>query len=141
MTAVEQGSYEKFLPEGIPSSQMPFWNSLRAHDIRVQRCDRCSTYRYHPKEMCPTCQSRAATWAPLNGRGTIYTYTVVRRAPTAAYRSDLPYALVHATMEEGFRMAAGVAELDINDLHIGMPVRIVYEDVTPEWSLFRFTSA
>jgi uncharacterized OB-fold protein len=140
VTTVEEGSYEKFLPEGIPSSQMPFWESLRAHDIRVQRCDRCGTYRYHPKDACPSCQSRKATWAPLSGRGTIYTYTVVRRAPSAAYASDLPYALVHATMDEGFRMAAGVAELNINDLRIGMPVRIVYDDVTPNWTLFRFTS-
>lgn len=133
--------YTKFLPAGIPSWQQPFWDSLRAHRARVQRCSVCGTYRYHPKELCPRCQSRSAEWAPISGKGAVYTYTVIRRAPTPAYEADLPYAIVHVTMEEGFRMAATIRGLDPEAVRIGLPVRLAYEDVTFDWTLFVFEPA
>jgi uncharacterized OB-fold protein len=131
--------YERFLPEGIPEWQQPFWDSLRRHDVRVQRCTSCGTYRYHPKEKCARCSSRDAEWVPISGTGVIYTYTVVRRAPTGAYQSDVPYTIVHATMAEGFRMIAPLRGLAPEAVRIGLPVVLGYDDVTPEWTLLRFT--
>jgi uncharacterized OB-fold protein len=131
-------TYEKFLPEGIPDWQMPFWQSLREHDVRVQRCSACGAYRYHPKEKCPHCPSRRAEWAPISGHGDIYTYTVVRRAPTPAYASEVPYTIVHVTMAEGFRMIATLKGVEPELVRIGQPVVLGYEDVTPEWTLLSF---
>lgn len=130
--------HERFLPVGIPGWQQPFWDSLRAHDVRVQRCSACGTYRYHPRELCARCQSRAAEWAPISGRGTVYSYTIVRRAPTPAYQACAPYAIVHVTMEEHFRMAATIRAIEPESVQIDLPVRLVYDDVTPEWTLFVF---
>ena len=132
------GTYEKFLPEGIPEWQRPFWDSLREHEIRVQRCSACGAYRYHPKEMCPRCRSRDAEWSPISGRGEVYTYTVVRRAPTPAYQPDVPYVIVHATMAEGFRMIATLPGVPPDRVRIGLPVVLGYEDVSPEWTLLTF---
>jgi uncharacterized OB-fold protein len=128
-------AHEKFLPEGIPAWQMPFWTSLRDRKAAVQRCDDCGTFRYIPKERCSRCLSAAATWAPISGRGEIYTYTVVHRAPTPAYQADAPYVIVHVTMEEGFRMASNLRGTAPSDVRIGMPVRLSYDDVTAEWTL------
>jgi uncharacterized OB-fold protein len=133
--------YEKFLPEGIPDSHLPFWDSLRDRAVKVQRCDDCGTYRYIPKDICPTCQSDRVTWTPISGRGYVYTYTVVRRAPTPAYQAETPYVLAHVTMTEGFRMIASLTGVDPQAVRIGMPVQIAYEDVTPEWTLFTFQPA
>lgn len=134
-------AYEKFLPLDIPGWQRPFWDSLRVHRVRVQRCSGCGSYRYHPKELCARCHSRAAEWVLISGRGAVYTYTVIRRAPTPAYEADLPYAIVHVTMEERFRMAATIRGIDPEDVRIGLPVQIAYDDVTPEWTLFVFEPA
>jgi uncharacterized protein len=133
--------YQKFLPEDIPESHHPFWDSLRKRDARVQRCDDCGTFRYIPKDICPGCHGDRATWTPISGRGDVYTYSVVRRAPTPAYQQDAPYVLVHVTMAEGFRMIASLTGVDPQDVHIGMPVRLAYQDVTPEWTLCTFRPA
>jgi len=133
--------YQKFLPEGIPDSHLPFWDSLREHQARVQRCDDCGTYRYIPKDLCPRCHSERATWTPVSGTGEVYTYTVVRRAPTPAYQADAPYVLAHVTMAEGFRMIARLTGAEPETVRIGMPVVIDYDDVTPEWTLFTFRPA
>jgi uncharacterized protein len=130
--------YRKVLPAGIPDSHRPFWDSLREHAARVQRCDKCGTFRYIPKDICPRCHAGKATWTRISGRGDVYTYTVVRRAPTPAYQEEAPYVLVHVTMAEGFRMIASLTGAAPQDVHIGMPVQLAYQDVTPEWTLCTF---
>jgi uncharacterized OB-fold protein len=133
--------YAKFLPEGIPSWQMPYWDSLREHAVRVQRCDNCGVFRYVPKELCHNCHTTAASWTPIAGTGELYTFTVVRRAPTPAYQADAPYAIGHVAMAEGFRMIGMLRNVDLEQTRIGMPLQVVYDDVTPEWSLLRFEPA
>jgi uncharacterized protein len=133
--------YAKFLPEGIPPSQMPFWESLKAGAVQVQRCDNCHAYLYIPKDICNHCHSDQLTWTPISGNGEIYTYTVERRAPTPAYAADAPYTLIHVTMDEGFRMIGKLNGVAPEDVRIGAPVRITYEEVTPEWTLMEFEPA
>ncbi len=141
MTQDDASGYDKFLPEGIPDWQMPFWDSLRVHDVRVQRCDGCGQFRYIPKELCHNCHTVAASWTAIAGEGTVYSYTVVRRAPTPAYQRDAPYVIAHVDMAEGFRMISNLVDVAPEDVRIGMPVRINYIDATPEWSLFNFVPA
>jgi uncharacterized OB-fold protein len=134
-------TYEKFLPEDIPAWQMPFWKSLEAHAVAVQRCTECGTFRYVPKELCPSCQAVGADWVPVAGEGTIYTYTVVRRGPTSAFQADTPYVIAHVTMSEGFRMVGQLLDVDPADVSIGAAVRVRYLDVTDEWTLLAFEPA
>jgi uncharacterized OB-fold protein len=130
--------YDKFLPEGIPDWQLPFWDSLRRRRAEVQRCEDCGRFRFIPKERCPTCLSPKASWQPISGRGEVYTYTVVHRAPTPAYQAEVPYVIAHVTMEEGFRMVSTLRGLDPRDVHVGLNVRLAFEDATPEWTLYHF---
>jgi uncharacterized protein len=134
-------TYDKFLPDGIPSWQMPFWESLRAHAVEVQRCDSCGRHRHIPKELCPACRAPGWSWVPIAGVGDVYTYTVVRRAPTPAYQADTPYTIVHVTMDEGFRMIGRLTAIDPEAVRIGMRVSVAYADVTPEWTLLEFKPA
>jgi len=131
-------TYEKFLPEDIPAWQEEFWHSLKAHKARIQRCVQCGSFRYVPKEICYRCHSSAATWEPIQGTGTVYTFTVVRRAPTPAFQADSPYTIVHVEMDEGVRMVGLWASDSAADVYIDMPVRLTYDDITPDWTILRF---
>jgi uncharacterized protein len=135
-----ESSYDKFLPQEVPEWQMPFWESLRRHSVEVQRCDSCGRFRYVPKEICAHCHSRSSTWTPIDGSGEVYTYTVVRRAPTPAYQSEAPYAIVHVTMREGFRMIGSTTGIELDAIRIGLPVKVACQEATPEWTLLRFTA-
>lgn len=129
---------EKLLPEQIPLWHMPFWESAKEHAVRVQKCSGCGAFRYVPKEICAKCHSVEWTWEPISGEGTVYTHTVVRRAPSPAY--DAPYAIVHVDMAEGFRMAAKLNG-DPETVEIGMPVKVAYEALSPEWTVVVFEAA
>lgn len=128
----------RLLPEGIPDWQRPFWDSLREKQIKVQRCTSCGTFRHVPKEICATCHTTSYSWEPVSGRGVVYTYTVVHRAPTPAYQEHAPYAIVHAVMDEGFRMVATMTGIDPGSVEIGAPVRVVYTDLPGDWTIVEF---
>ncbi|MFE6820922.1 Zn-ribbon domain-containing OB-fold protein [Streptomyces sp. NPDC057690] len=133
--------YDKFLPEGLPAWQRPFWDALREHDVRVQKCSGCGAFRHVPKELCNRCHGTEATWSPISGTGRIYTYTVVRRAPTPAYQAEAPYVLVHVEMDEGFRMIGSMTVDDPSAVRIGQDVRITYDDLDADWTILRFAPA
>ncbi len=133
------GEYAKALPAVTPLHR-PFWESVREHAVRLQRCDGCGRFRFIPSEIC-SCGSTAATWTPIAGTGVIYTYTVVHRAPTPAYQVDAPYVIAHVTVDEGPRMIATLVGVAPDAVQIGTRVRIGYDDVTPDVSLFHFEPA
>ena len=133
---------QKFLPpEDMPDFHRPFWVALKAHELRVQKCEDCGTLRYVPKEICAACGSARCEWTPVSGRGSVYTYTVIHRGPTPAYQADAPYVIAHVELDEGPRMISNLIGCDPKDVRIGMPVEAVFEDVSPEWTLFKFTPA
>ena len=136
-----QSAYAKLLPEGIPSWHQPYWDSLKEHSVKVQKCNGCGAFRYVPKEICNKCLSTDYCWAPIRPTGEVYTYTVIRRAPTAAYQAEAPYALVHVAMDDGFRMIATMTNTDPESVRIGQRVKVAYYDVTPQWTLLQFEPA
>lgn len=132
-------TYDKILPEAIPAWQAPYWEGLREHVIKVQSCSRCSRLRHIPKEICPSCHSSEFGWVEIGQEGEVFTYTIVHRGPTPAFQADAPYALVHVAMDDGVRMIADLVGDGALEVAIGQRVRAVFDDVTPEWTLLRFT--
>jgi uncharacterized OB-fold protein len=130
-------TYGGFRPEITPLHE-PFWDGLRRHELRVQRCDACGRFRFIPSELCPRCHSSAATWTPVSGKGAVYTHTVVHRAPTPAYQADAPYALAYVELDEGPRMPARLVDVDPDAVEVGMRVEVVYGDLEPGHTLYRF---
>lgn len=116
----------------------PFWDACRRHELRMQRCAACGVVRFRPQPVCPACLSVEAEWALLSGRGAIYTYGVVRSPMMPAFAADVPYILALVQLEEGPRLTTNIVECGPEDVRIGAPVEVIFDDVTPEISLPKF---
>ena len=130
-------SYEGFRPDITPLDA-PFWDSLRRHELVVQQCDECGRLRFVPSERCRNCGSPSATWSPVSGDATVYTFTIVHRAPTPAYQADAPYAIAYVELAEGPRMPARLVDVATDSVEIGMPLEVVFDDVDDDLTLYRF---
>jgi uncharacterized OB-fold protein len=132
-------SYTKPLPEPDPVTR-PFWESVKAHAMRIQRCEACGRYVFYPRPLCPHCFSVALTWTPVSGQGTVYSFTIVYRHPVVAFQAETPYIVALVELDEGVRLLTNLVEVppDPGRVYIGMPVELVYEDVTPEITLPKF---
>ena len=47
----------------------------------------------------------------------------------------------HAPLAEGVRVMSNLVGCDLDAVEVGMPVRLRFEDVTPEVTLYRFEPA
>jgi uncharacterized OB-fold protein len=136
-------TYLKPLPD-ISEGNRPFWEGLARHRFLVPRCRDCGEYNWVPYPACRTCLSEDQAWTEVSGDATVYSYTVVQRGH-GAFDAEAPYAVVMAKLAEEPRACIvlgntrGIAN---EDLHVGMPLRIVYEDIPEEGvTLWRFGPA
>jgi hypothetical protein len=130
--------YIKPLPKPTATSR-PFWDAAKRHQLQLQRCAGCGSFIYYPRDRCPNCLSERLEWTPVSGRGKLYSYTVVRRASTRSF-ADKPYVLAIVELDEGVRMTTNI-EAAPENVKVGMPVTVYFDDVTPEKTLVKFKPA
>ena len=132
--------YRKPLP--VPSAvSRPFWDGLREGVVRIQRCGDCGRLIFYPRSLCPNCLSEALDWVAVSGRGKLYSFTIVRRAVHPAFQVDVPYVYAIVELEEGPRVTANVVNCPLEAVRVDMPLRAVYDSVTPEVTLLKFEPA
>jgi len=88
--------------------------------------------------MCPDCHSVDFDWAPVTGRGVIYSYTVAHRAFHPAWKDDVPYVLATIELEEGVRMMTDLIGIDPNTVEIGQKVEVYFEELPGRGMMPRF---
>ena len=91
-------------------------------------------------DICPSCFSRDTTWTRSSGKGSIFTFAIVHRASIPAFRDDSPYVIAIVELEEGPRMPTNIVNIepDPKNVRIGMPVEVLFEDISDEISLPKF---
>lgn len=116
----------------LPDTERPetaaFWAGCRAGELRFPRCPRCQRFRWYPAPMCPACRARGMEWVSIRGQGTIFTYTVVRRAFHPGTESWLPFIsiLVEFPDAPGIRLVSRLIGCPPEQARIGLPVELVF---------------
>ena len=129
-------------PLPIPDGDtIRFWNGLARGELLLQHCLDCAQVHYYQQGLCRLCGSERLEHRPASGRGRVYSYSVVYRAPGPAYRGDTPYAVLLVELEEGPRMISSLMGGDPERVTIDMPVRLVFERINDEITLPRFRPA
>lgn len=97
-----------------------FWQAANEGTLLIKTCMDCGESHYYPRAFCPFCFSGRTEWQPVSGRGTIYSYSVARRAA-------VPYALTYVTLEEGPPIMTNIVDSDFDAIRIGQSVRLVFK--------------
>ena len=106
-----------------------------------QRCSLCGTNVFYPRDVCrgPQCFGVGnLDWVESSGKGSVYSFTVSYQPAHPAFRDDVPYVFAIIELEEGWRMNSNIINAEANDVKVGMPVEVVWDDVTPEFTLPKF---
>jgi uncharacterized OB-fold protein len=124
----------------IPSptdATRPFWSGCASGVLRLRRCAGCGRFRGPSRLVCD-CGRSDHVWTDVSGRGEIFSYTVVHRAPDPAFRAEVPYVVAVIELEEGPHLLGNFVECSPDGLSIGMPVHAVFEEVAPEIGMVKF---
>ena len=79
--------------------------------------------------MCPRCLSTEKEWAPVSGKGIIYTWVNFVYDKSAYPAIKVPYAVVVVELDEGVRILSNVVGMKSEDIYIGMPVEVLFDPI------------
>ena len=116
----------------------PFWQAAREGRLVVQHCVGCGRLQFYPRAFCLSCMGEDLDWHRCAGLGSIYTYTINHRAANAYMKDRLPYAVAVVALDEGPRMMANIINTPLEEISIGMRVRVVFEQVDAQVTLVQF---
>lgn len=117
-------------PIPIPDTlTAPYWKGAAEGRFLLPRCEDCGRHHFYPCPACPHCGSARITWAEASGRGTVYSYSVVHRAPSPAFAAEVPYVIAVVVTEEGPHLLSRIVNIEPEAVRIGLLVRVHFEDI------------
>ena len=87
---------------------------------------------------CIGCFSADLEWAPAGGRGTLYSFALMHQVYDPAFADEVPYNIAVVELDEGVRMTANVVGCANEELRIGMPLVVTFEQVSEEVAIPKF---
>jgi len=102
----------------------PFWDAARDGKLLVQECSACKQRFFRPELACVHCGSRDWSWRQSPGLGTLYSFSVMHRAPSPAFKTPFIFAIV--AMDDGWTMFSNLIGLEIEDAAIGMALEVCF---------------
>ena len=110
----------RFAAPMVDSANAPFWQAAREGVLLIKRCSACNQAHWYPRPFCPHCGSDATDWMKASGSGTIYSYTITRKA------GPVPYVLAYVTLDEGVAMLTNIVDAEMESLRIGQRVNVIF---------------
>ncbi len=107
-----------------------FWEGIRHHRLLIQRCTGCGTLRHPWLPGCNTCGCPEWDTLEASGEGTVYSYVVLHHPPFPAFAP--PYAVALIELVEGVRMISNVVGVPHDEVRIGQPVRLEFQQCDEE---------
>lgn len=115
------------LPDVDDPITAPFFAGAVNGELLIPRCKTCHEYVWYPQDTCPH-DGGALTWTPVSGRGTLFTWAVVRRAFLPAFEDRVPFvtALVALDEDPAIRLCTYIVGTAPEDLVADAPVEVEF---------------
>jgi uncharacterized protein len=103
-----------------------FWTSGATGQLHIPFCAACTRWIFPPMLQCPECLA-PAVYAPVSGKGRVFTYTVNHHPFNPEV--PVPYLIAIVTLEEqeGLRFTTNIVNCPVESVAIDMPVRLHFE--------------
>ncbi len=116
-----------------------FWQGVDQGKLVLQKCGECGEWCHLPRPMCPKCHSVEKQWAQVSGRGVVYSWVTYHESPHPAFKA--PYSVVLVELEEGMRIVSNLVDVKANEIEVGMPVEVTFEEIKEGVILPKFKKA
>jgi uncharacterized OB-fold protein len=130
---VEKNAVSEVRTKPIPvadETSAPFWQAARDRRLVVQRCSACGYYNHPPRRVCDACLSQDLTFAPVSGKGKIFSFTIMHQRDVVGFENEAPFInLVVELDEQPLLLMVSDRPLTERDrVRIGAAVEVYFED-------------
>ena len=125
----KQAKDQRPLPALTELDTAEFWRSTQSEDFKFQKCLNCATVIWHPRGHCTGCLDGQLEWLTSSGKGTVYSFSVIRQSYHPFFRTQVPYVVAYVDLDEGPRFLTNVVDVanPETDVSIGQRVELVWE--------------
>ncbi len=115
------------LPDVDDPVTAPYFAGAAQGELLIPRCESCGRYVWYPQEVCPL-DGGELVWTPVSGRGTLFTWAVVRRAFLPAFEDRVPFVtgLVALVEDPAVRLCTYIVDTPPDDLVADAPVEVAF---------------
>jgi acetyl-CoA acetyltransferase/uncharacterized OB-fold protein len=110
-----------------------YWTAGKEGVLRMQRCATCGRLRFPPADRCAECRSTELVVEDLSGRAVVEAFTVNHQQWHPAFAPPYVVAVVAIEEDPTVRLTTNVVNVPVDEVHIGMPVRVVFEARDDVW--------
>lgn len=108
----------------MADDRQTYWQYISTGKLGLQFCPACQKHIFYPRGLCPHCLQSGLEWKEATGRGVLYSYTIVHVSALPDFSSETPYIYVLVDLDEGVRIPSNLIDCHLDDLKVGMPVKL-----------------
>jgi len=110
-----------------------FWQGGRKGQLQFLRCADCGTWIHPTSPRCPACLGKNLAVEAASGQATLLTYTLNHQPWVPSPDHPYPIAIVEVEEQVGLRVMTNLVHMRNEDIAIGMPLRVVFENHDDVW--------
>jgi uncharacterized protein len=117
----------------------PYWADAAEGRLVLPRCRACAFVTWYPRDRCASCGSQDIEWIAATGKGTVYSFSIVRKT-TGDFADSVPYVLAYVDLAEGPRVLTNIIASggSVEELVIGQAVHAYFDASNDGRSILRF---
>ena len=112
----------------VTDTNRHFWTGGAGGELRFLRCQDCRYYVHPPTPICPICLSKDLAPEAVSGRATVHSVTVNHQPWLPGFDPPYAIAIVDIEEQEGLRLTTNIVGCGPDDVEVGMPVRVTFEE-------------
>jgi len=117
----------------------PWFEAAAQGKLLLQRDPATGKAQFYPRAHVLGAPEREPEWFQASGRGTLHTFTVVKRSLHKQFA--VPFTIAIVDLEEGVRMTSWIVDVPEDQLRCDMPIKVVFREIHPGLTMPCFTRA
>ncbi len=134
MTDTEQTPRPLPTPTNITQE---FWDAAKQKRFLLQYDPEAGKYQFYPRGLSLHTGKRNLEWREASGKGTLFSFTETH-IPVRSFENLAPYLIALVELEEGVRLMGLLHNCTVDDVEIGMKLRLCWDELTEGYSYFAF---
>lgn len=108
-------------PEPTPET-LPFWEGVRAGELRIQRCRSCERHYFDPRPLCRHCASGDVEWTRVSGQARLVSY-IINHRPAPGFQHYSP-VIAMVQLDEGPTLMTNIVDVDPTPDNLPLDMRL-----------------
>ena len=129
----------EYLSPNPTRDDVEFWTGAHRGELRIQRCTECGMHQHYARMLCSHCGAPDPEWITASGKGTVYSFTVIRQNGVPFFKERAPYVVATVDLDEdGARLLAAMPSVAPEAARIGMRVQASFRAAGDEFGFVDF---